>query len=97
MPSKVLRSHGIAIHSALYLSDSSFAFSIRGGAFLAEIYTLAPLARKPAVIISPIPLDPPVTTTTFPVTLNKLLISIILSLCVCLTAYYILHFYKTTT
>ncbi len=90
MPSMVLRSHGIAIHSPLYFSESSFAFSIRGGAFLAEIYTLAPLAKNPAVIISPIPLDPPVTTTTFPLTLNKLLISIIFFLmCICDCVLYI--------
>ena len=30
----------------------------------------------PAVIISPIPLEPPVTTATFPDILNKLVISI---------------------
>ena len=59
MPSIVLKSQGRAIHSILYFSDNSLAFSIRAGAFLAVIYTFAPFAKKPAVIISPIPLDPP--------------------------------------
>jgi len=38
--------------------------------------TFAPLARKPAAIISPMPREPPVITTVLPATENKLLKSI---------------------
>ena len=76
----MLKSHGIGIHSISYFLDKSSAFSIKAGAFRADIYTFTPLAKKPAVIISPIPLEPPVTTATFPLTLNKLLISILFPL-----------------
>ena len=43
-------------------------------AFRELMYTRAPWARKPAAIISPIPRDPPVTSTVFPATENKFFI-----------------------
>jgi len=62
---------------------------IKAASFLAVIYTLTPLAKKPAAIISPIPLEPPVTIATFPETLKSLLFSY-LSLHNLLNAYVLL-------
>ena len=67
----VLKSQGTGMHSPLYISDSSLAFSIKAASFLAVMYTLTPLAKKPAAIISPIPLEPPVTIATLPDTLKS--------------------------
>ena len=67
----VLKSQGTGIQSPECNSDNSLAFSIKAASFLAVMYTLTPFARKPEAIISPIPLDPPVTIATFPETSNS--------------------------
>ena len=52
-------------------ADSSFAAASHASAFRADTYTFAPPSTNPRAIISPMPRDPPVTTTTLPLTENS--------------------------
>ena len=78
MPSKLERSAGIEMHSPPYSLANLSAVASHTSAFLELIYTFAPLAKKPAAIISPMPLEPPVTRATFPSIENKSFIIVIL-------------------
>ena len=71
IPSKFERSEGNEIHSPPYSFVSRSAVASQTSAFLELIYTFAPLAKKPEAIISPIPLEPPVTSATLPFIENK--------------------------
>lgn len=56
-------------------SVSSLAVRSQSFALRLEMYTLAPAATKPEEIMPPIPLAPPVTSTTFPETSNSCFVS----------------------
>ena len=68
IPSKFDKSDTNGIHSVSNLSESSLALSSNASSFLAVIYTFALFAKKPDAIISPIPLEPPVTIPTLSLT-----------------------------
>src|ERR671911_625343 len=63
------RSAGMASHSPTF--DSSAATSSQTSALRDEMMTLAPASTNPRAIISPMPLDPPVTTAVLPAMENS--------------------------
>src|SRR5687767_11261050 len=78
MPARVARSAGLDVHVAPYSSLRPASVAWQTSAFRELITTSAPLARKPAAIISPIPREPPVTTAVFPSTENRSLSFIVM-------------------
>ena len=80
MPARLDRSAGIEAQVPPNCSCNRCAVASQASFLRELIYTLAPLARNPAAIISPIPREPPVTMTTLSLTENRLLKSGIFSL-----------------